>query len=134
MEDFKKRESDFPTYYVCNKNFVTTPQPKLGHYLKALPTGQFKDGYQKFEWQNKLKPGWVADIQFAERNYDLNDPAQAEYFENIPKTLQQPQLLVTIRDWRPGSTEYSSESSYGNQKRVSGYFVGSLVSTPKIEF
>lgn len=133
MEEFKKRESDFPTFLIHNKNSLTTPQPKLAHYLKALTTSQSKDGNRKFPWQSKLKEGWIADIQFAEKNYDLNDPVEADYFAQISKKLQEPQLLVSIRDWKPGNSEYNNENTYGNQKRIPGYFVGGLIEVPRVE-
>ena len=135
MEEFKKKEEDFPTYLVANNNFITTPLPKVGLYLKACITPQHKDGNVKFEWQKKLQPGWIADIAFLEKTFDTENDFEAEFWASLPQKLLEAQLLVTIRDWRPGNTEFASETRYGTtKKRIPGYFIGSIVEAPKFTF
>jgi hypothetical protein len=126
MEAFKSRETDFPTYQVNTKNFLTQPQPLISYYLKATPTGRFKAGNKTFRWQELLKKGSLATFRFCEDTFNSDNQAEADYFEAIPKKLLDPQVKIVIRDYCSGNDDY--QTSYNTKiPRVPGYFVCSLV-------
>lgn len=126
MEAIKKRESQFPVYLLGSQNTTTTPEPKVAHYYKGVPTGQFKNGEREFPWQSKLEPGAIATVQFASANYDLTCAEQKAYWEGIARKLQKNQLKVTINDYKQGNNDVNLEV-YGAQKRIPGYFTATIV-------
>lgn len=132
MEAIKNREFEYPVYILTSQNTTTTPEPKVAHYYKGVPTGQFKNGEKEYPWQKKLEPGAVANIQLAAANYDLTCSEQKAYWEGIGKKLQQNQLKFTINDWKAGNTDYNAEN-YGAQKRIPGYFTATIVEPIEIK-